>query len=208
MGLLDSLKSWLFGNDPRKTMRKAKVRLKLFVNRLDRQRAKMEAQAAAAKKKAIEARKKGDNETAANYAKSYLQFAGWARGVEKFKLQLDALLYKVESSSNMVELNDTMMQVGKALQGLSQLKLPNMDELLSNIDMNLEEFNLMFETTGESMEMMDSTEDQAITDTQVNDVLSEIDSEIMIETTDQLPTAQGTKVSGLQDELERLRDKK
>jgi hypothetical protein len=101
-----------------------------------------------------------------------------------------------------------MMQVGKALQGPSQLKLPNMDELLLNIDMSLEEFNLMFETTAESMEMMDSTKDQAITDQNVNDVLSEIDIEIMIETTDQLPTAQGTKVSGLQDELERMRDKK
>ena len=211
MGIIDSLKNWLFKKeDPRKAMRRAKIKLKLFISRLERQRAKMEAQCNAAKKRAIEARKKGDTETAMNYAKSYLQFKGWARGIEKFKLQLDALEFKVESAANVTDLNDTLVGVGKALAGLQSLKLPNMEDVLSSIDMNLEEFNMMFEGAGESLEMMDSTEDQQITDKQVNDVLEEIDSEIMVDTTDQLPSAGGQKVSGdnLQDELERLRDKK
>lgn len=210
MGLLSTLHSWLFKKeDPKKAMRRSKVKLKLFISRLDRQRAKMEAQSNAAKKRAVEARRKGDNETAAQYAKSFLQFKGWTRGVEKFKLQLDALAFKVETAVNVTDLNDTLVGVGKALQGLSMLNMPNMEEVLSSIDMNLEEFNLMFESTGESMEMMGSVEDQQITDKQINGVLEEIDSEIMIETTDQLPSAAGQKVSGgLQDELERLRDKK
>nr|MDO8109545.1 Snf7 family protein [Candidatus Sigynarchaeota archaeon] len=209
MGLIDSLKSWLFKKeDPRKAMRRAKVKLKLFISRLERQRAKMEAQSNAAKKRAIEARKKGDNETAANYAKSFLQFKTWTRGIEKFKLQLDALAFKVETAANVTDLNDTLVGVGQALAGLSSLKMPNMEDVLSSIDMNLEEFNLMFESAGESMEMMGAT-DENVTDKQINEVLEEIDSEIMVETTDQLPSAAGQKVSGgLQDELERLRDKK
>lgn len=209
MGLLDSLKGWLFKKeDPRKAMRRARIRLRLFIGRLERQRMKMEAQATAAKKRAIDARKKGDNETAANYARSHLQFKGWTRGIEKFKLQLDGLMFKVESAANVTDLNDTLVQVGQALQGLSGLKLPNMDEILSSIDMNLDEFNLMFESAGESMEMMGSTDDLEIGDKQVNAVLDEIDSEILIETTDQLPSPAGGKISGLQSELERLRDKK
>ena len=209
MGLLDTLKGWLFKKeDPKKAMRRAKIKLKLFIGRLERQRSKMEAQSLAAKKRATDARKRGDNETAANYAKSHLQFKGWARGIEKFKLQLDALMFKVETAVNVTDLNDTLVQVGQALQGLTMLNLPNMEDILSSIDMNLEEFNLMFESAGESMELMGSTDDVQVNDKQINAVLDEIDSEILVETSDQLPSAVGTKVSGLQSELERLRDKK
>ena len=209
MGILDSLKNWLFKKaDPKKQMRRARIKLKLFISRLERQRAKLEAQERSAKKRAVKARKAGENESAANYAKSFLQFNGWSRGVEKFKLQLDALMFKVETASNVTDLNDTLVQVGEALHGLSMLKLPNMADVLSSIDFNLEEFNLMFESAGESMEMMGATDDLEISDKQVNDVLEEIDSEILVETSDQLPSAVGSKVSGLQSELERLRDKK
>ncbi len=209
MGLIDSLKNWLFKKeDPKKSMRRAKIKLKLFIGRLERQRAKMEAQSLVAKKRAIEARKRGDNESAANYVKSHLQFRGWTTGIEKFKLQLDALMFKVETAVNVTDLNETFVQVGQALQGLNQLNMPNMADVLSSIDMNLEEFNLMFEGAGESMELMGSTDDVQISDKQIGAVLDEIDSEILVETSDQLPSAVGTKISGLQSELERLRDKK
>ncbi|MHA1683624.1 MAG: Snf7 family protein [Promethearchaeota archaeon] len=209
MGLLDKLKSWLFkAEDPRKAMRRAKIKLRLFIKRIDRQRLKLEAQAKAAKKRAVELRKKGEGQAAKNYVKSFLQFNGWARGIEKFKLQLDALAFKIETASNMTELSDTLVGVGQALNGLMNLKLPNMEEVLSSIDMNLEEFNLMFETTDEAMEMMGATDDVEVNDKMINEAMDEIDAEILIETSEQLPTAQGTRVSGLQDELRRLRDEK
>ncbi|MHA1793615.1 MAG: Snf7 family protein [Promethearchaeota archaeon] len=209
MGLIERLKSWLFKTeDPRKAMRKAKIKLRLFIKRIERQRLKLESQAMAAKKRAVELRKKGENEAARNYIKSYLQFSGWSRGIERFKLQLDALTFKIETASNMTELSDTLQGVGTALQGLLSLKLPNMEEVLSSIDMNLDEFNLMFETTGEAMEMMGATDDLEITDKQIDNVLEEIDSEILVETSKNLPSAQGARTSSLQDEIQRLRNKK
>ena len=83
-----------------------------------------------------------------------------------------------------------------------------MEDILSNIDMNLDEFNLMFESAGESMEMMGSTDDLEISDKNIDEALSQIDSEILIEASDQLPSATGTKVSNLQDELARLKNKR
>ena len=209
MGILEKLKNWLFKTeDPKKAIRRAKIKLRLFIKRIERQRLKLEAQARAAKKRAMELRKRGENESARNYVRSYLQFSGWSRGIENFKLQLEALAFKVESASSMVELSDTLTGVGKALQGLLQLKLPNMEELLSSIDLNLEEFNIMFETTTESMEMMGATDDLQITEKQVDEALNEIDSEILIETSEQLPSTAKADASSLQDELQRLRNKK
>lgn len=189
-------------------MRKAKIKLKLFVRRLERQRLKLEKQSEAAKRRATELRKKGDNESARNFIKSYLQFSGWGRGIEKFKLQLETLQFKVESAANMTDLSETLEQVGQALFGLMNLKLPNMEDILSNIDMNLDEFNFMFESAGESMEMMGATDDLEISDKNINEALAQIDSEILIEASDQLPSAKGSKVSSLQDELERLKNRR
>lgn len=207
--VIDKLRNWLFPTeDPKKATRKAKIKLKLFVNRLERQRRKMEAQAAAAKKRAVLARQKGDDANVRTYIKSYLQFKGWSEGISRFSLQLQALQFKVETASNMTDLNDTLGEVGKALVGLNDLQMPNIADVLGDIDMNLGEFDMQFEMASEGMEMMASTDDIAITDSKIDEILGEIDSEILIDASGALPSASPSKISSLQEEIERLKDQR
>ncbi|MHA1370539.1 MAG: Snf7 family protein [Promethearchaeota archaeon] len=189
-------------------MRRVKIKLRLFLRKIESQKRKMEAQAIAAKKQAIIARQRGDDANVRTYIKSYLQFKGWADGLSKFSLQLQALQFKLETASNMTDLNETLGKVGEALGNLSSLRLPNMEDVLSSIDMNLSEFNYMFEATGEAMDMMGSTDDVQITDKQIDDVLSEIDSELLVDAAGALPSTTPSKISSLQDEIERLKDKR
>ncbi|MFX0103447.1 MAG: hypothetical protein ACFFCS_28050 [Candidatus Hodarchaeota archaeon] len=160
MELIDTLKNWLFKKEePKNAIRKARIKLKLFTRRLERHRLKLEMQAEIANRRAIELRKREDIESVRNFVKSYLQFSAWERGIEKFKLQLEILQSKVETGENTTDLNETLEQVGKALLGLMMLELPNIEDVLCSIDMNLDELNIIFESTGERMEIMEVTDD-------------------------------------------------
>ena len=207
MGFLKDLSGWLSGGRKKDTVRSVTVRLKVFNKRLMRQSKKLEMSAKLAKDKAVKLRKDGDLEGSKFHARNYLQVKNQARAVDAFRTNLEGLQFKLENAGAVKDVSEILRGVASAVAGIkSQLSVPQITELMKNIDLDVEDFAVAQEITSEGM--TDMNLDTAVTDSQVDDFLGEIDAEIGIETGVALPSAAGgsQKIKELEEELNRLKN--
>ncbi len=207
MGFLKDLSGWLSGGRKKDTIRSVTVRLKVFNKRLMRQSKKLEMSAKLAKDKAVKLRKDGDLEGSKFHARNYLQVKNQARAVDAFRTNLEGLQFKLENAGAVKDVSEILRGVASAVSGIkSQLSVPQITELMKNIDLDVEDFAVAQEITSEGM--TDMNLDTAVTDSQVDDFLGEIDAEIGIETGVALPSAAGgsQKIKELEEELNRLKN--
>lgn len=206
IGFLKDLSSWLSGGRKKDTIRSVTVKLKVFNKRLMRQSKKLEMSAKLAKDKAVKLRKDGDLEGSKFHARNYLQVKNQARAVDAFRTNLEGLQFKLENAGAVKDVSEILKGVAVAVSGIKRsLSVPQITELMKNIDLDVEDFNVAQEITTESM--TDMNLDTAVTDSQVDDFLGEIDAEIGIETGVALPSAAGSsqKIKELEEELNRLK---
>ena len=87
------------------------------------------------------------------------------------------------------------------------MSAPQINELIDEIDLGMQDFDVMQEMTAQGMESMQvSTE---VTDKDIDKALQEVDAEISIETGEALPSAVGdSKISDLEKEIKRLKENK
>ena len=207
MGFLKDLSGWLSGGRKKDTVRSVTVRLKVFNKRLMRQSKKLEMSAKLAKDKAVKLRKDGDLEGSKFHARNYLQVKNQARAVDAFRTNLEGLQFKLENAGAVKDVSEILKGVASAVSCIkSQLSVPQITELMKNIDLDVEDFAVAQEITSEGM--TDMNLDTAVTDSQVDDFLGEIDAEIGIETGVALPSAAGgsQKIKELEEELNRLKN--
>ncbi|MFX1340165.1 MAG: Snf7 family protein [Promethearchaeota archaeon] len=207
MGFLKDLSGWLSGGRKKDTIRTVTVRLKVFNKRLMRQSKKLEMSAKLAKDKAVQLRRDGDLEGSKFHARNYLQVKNQARAVDAFRTNLEGLQFKLENAGAVKDVSEILKGVAVAVAGIkSQLSVPQITELMKNIDLDVEDFAVAQEITSEGM--TDMNLDTAVTDSQVDDFLGEIDAEIGIETGVALPSAAGgsQKIKELEEELNRLKN--
>jgi len=207
MGFLKDLSGWLSGGRKKDTIRSVTVRLKVFNKRLMRQSKKLEMSAKLAKDKAVQLRRDGDLEGSKFHARNYLQVKNQARAVDAFRTNLEGLQFKLENAGAVKDVSEILKGVAVAVAGIkSQLSVPQITELMKNIDLDVEDFAVAQEITSEGM--TDMNLDTAVTDSQVDDFLGEIDAEIGIETGVALPSAAGgsQKIKELEEELNRLKN--
>ncbi|MFX1258354.1 MAG: Snf7 family protein [Promethearchaeota archaeon] len=207
MGFLKDLSGWLSGGRGRKdNIRSASVKLKVFNKRLMRQSKKLEMSAKLAKEKAIRLRRDGDLEGSKFHARNYLQVKNQARAVDAFRTNLESLQFKLDNASAVKDVAVIFKGIAQSIAGLKRnLSIPQITELMKNINMDIEDFEVTQEITTDSM--TDMALDTAVTDSQVDDFLAEVDTEIGIETGVALPTTAGgdQKIKALEDELNRLK---
>ncbi|MFX1601186.1 MAG: hypothetical protein ACFFB6_11370 [Promethearchaeota archaeon] len=98
-----------------------------------------------------------------------------------------------------------MTGIAQSLAALkNQLSVPQITELMSQIDIDMEEFAVTADIATEGMEGI--TIDTAVSDSDVDEVLGEIDAEIQVEMGAALPTAASDeKIAELEKELNRLK---
>lgn len=207
MGFLKDLSGWLSGGRKKDTIRSVTVRLKVFNKRLMRQSKKLEMSAKLAREKAVKLRKDGDLEGSKFHARNYLQVKNQARAVDTFRTNLEGLQFKLENAGAVKDVSEILKGVAIAVSGIkSQLSVPQITELMKNIDLDVEDFAVAQEITSEGM--TDMNLDTAVTDAQVEDFLGEVDAEIGIETGVALPSAAGSsqKIKELEEELNRLKN--
>lgn len=207
MGFLKDLSGWLSGGRKKDTIRSVTVKLKVFNKRLMRQSKKLEMSAKLAKDKAVQLRRDGDLEGSKFHARNYLQVKNQARAVDAFRTNLEGLQFKLENAGAVKDVSEILKGVAVAVAGIkSQLSVPQITELMKNIDLDVEDFAVAQEITSEGM--TDMNLDTAVTDSQVDDFLGEIDAEIGIETGVALPSAAGgsQKIKELEEELNRLKN--
>lgn len=206
MGFLTDLSKWLSGGRKRDNIRSATVRLKVFNKRLMRQSKKMEMSAKLAKEKAIRLRRDGDLQGSKFHARNYLQVANQARAVEAFRTNLESLQFKLENASAIKDVAGIFKGIAQSVAGLKRnLSIPQITELMSSINMDIEDFDVTQEITTDAM--TDMSMDTAVTDAKVDEFLSEVDAEIGIETGVALPSTSGgnQKIKELEEELNRLK---
>jgi len=205
MGFLKDLSGWLSGGKNKNTVRSATVKLKVFNKRLMRQTKKMEMSAKLARDKAVNLRKQGDMQGSEFHARNYLQVKKQARAIDLFRTNLEGMVFKLEQAHAVKDIADIMKGIASSLGALkNQLSIPQLTELMTSIGVDMEDFAVTEEITTDGInDVMINT---AVTDTDVKDVLGEIDAEIQVEMGVALPTAgSDEKIAELEKELNRLK---
>jgi len=206
MGFLKDISKWLSGDRKESnTVRSAAIKLKVFNKRLMRQTKKLEMSAKIARDKAVNLRKQGDMDGSKFHARNYLQVKKQSRAVEFFRTNLEGLLFKLEQANAVKDVSQIMTGIAQSLSTLkSQLSVPQMTEIMSQIDIDMEEFAVTADIATDGMDNISI--DTAVTDSDVSDVLGEIDAEIGAEMGADLPSAASDeKIAELEKELNRLK---
>ena len=207
MGFLKDMSNWLSGGKKKDTVRSATVKLKVFNKRLMRQTKRMEITAKQARDKAVKLRKSGDMEGSEFHARNYLQVKKQARAIDHFRTNLEGMVFKLEQANAVKDISNIMTGIAASLGALkSQLSVPQLTEMMTEIGIDMEDFEVTQEITSDGIDSM--TLDTAVSDSQVKDILGEIDAEIQVEVGGALPSIDPDgKVKELEEELNKLKSR-
>ena len=208
MGFLKDLSSWLSGGKKKDSARSAAVKLKVFNKRLMRQTKKLEMSAKLARDKAINLRKSGDLDGSKFHARNYLQVKKQGRAIDAFRTNLEGLMFKLEQATAVKDVSQIIGGIAQSLSALkTQISLPQITEMMKQVDLDMEDFAVTAEIATEGIDSI--TIDTAVTDSDVNEVLGEMDAEIQVEMGVALPSAASgvsdEKIAELEKELNRLK---
>ena len=205
MGFLKDISKWVSGGRKTDSVRSASIKLKVFNKRLMRQTKKLEISAKLARDKAVNMRKQGDLDGSKFHARNYLQVKKQARAVEMFRTNLEGLQFKLDQANAVKDVSQIMTGIAQSLSVLkSQFSIPQIQEIMSQIDIDMEDFAVTADIATEGMDSI--TIDTAVTDSDVGDILGEIDAEIQVEMGAALPSAASDeKIAELEKELNRLK---
>ena len=207
MGFLKDMSGWLSGGKKKDTVRSATVKLKVFNKRLARNTKKMEITAKQARDKAVRLRKAGDMDGSEFHARNYLQVKKQARAIDHFRTNLEGMVFKLEQANAVKDISNIMTGIAASLGALkSQLSVPQLTEMMTEIGIDMEDFEVTQEITSDGIDNM--TLDTAVSDSQVKDILGEIDAEIQVEVGGALPSIDPDgKVKELEEELNKLKSR-
>ncbi|MHA1728793.1 MAG: Snf7 family protein [Promethearchaeota archaeon] len=207
MGSLKKFANWLGGGkQKRSTATSSITKLKVFVKRMQRQSMKLESQAKISRRKAVELRKKGDMSASKMLMKSSLQNKRWAQGIDNYVLQIQGLQFKLERAKSVKDVSEILQGVATSITSLqNSVSAPQISELVEQIDLGIQDFDVVQEMTEDGLEGMNVSE---VNDEDVETALAEIDSEISVETGSALPTAGDGKITELEKEIQRLKEGK
>ena len=207
MGFLKDMSNWLSGGKKKDTVRSATVKLKVFNKRLMRQTKRMEITAKQARDKAVRLRKAGDMDGSEFHARNYLQVKKQARAIDHFRTNLEGMVFKLEQASAVKDISNIMTGIAASLGALkSQLSVPQLTEMMTEIGIDMEDFEVTQEITSDGIDSM--TLDTAVSDNQVKEILGEIDAEIQVEVGGALPSIDPDgKVKELEEELNKLKSR-
>ncbi len=206
MGTLKKFAGWVGGSDSGKGDKTLSTitKLKVFNKRLTVQARHLDQKSQLARRKAIELRKKGDNNGSRMQMKSHLQMQAWKNNIEGFQLKLEGLQYKLEQAKAMKDVSGILTSIASTIQGLSQsVSAPEISQLVEKIDINISDFDVTQEVASEGMENLGSTDQ--ISDATLDKALEEVDAEISAETGTALPSAGAGKISELEKEIQKLK---
>ncbi|MCP4762873.1 MAG: SNF7 family protein [archaeon] len=200
--------SWLSGDPQGKNTAVSSItKLRVFIKRLQRQSAKLNSQAKIARRKAVELRKNGDVSASRMHMKAALQQKKWAEGVDNYVLQIQGLQFKLEQAKAVGDISNILKGVATAVAGLqANVNAPQISELVDQIDMGIQDFDVTQEITESGLESM--TTSSEVSEEDIDNALAEVDSEISVETGQALPTAGDGKITELEKEIQRLKEGK
>ncbi len=213
MGKLKEFVDWLQGDHKSSKPQKTSpvIKIKIFNKRLERQIRKMEIKENMAKKEAIRARQEGDKEGSRIHMKSSLQYRKWATSTQKFKTKLDNIQFRLEQAKIVGDFSNMAEDITSTLQGLQQeVRMPEINKLLGEMNFGFGKLETIFDQTTETLEMGEDQSSSAVSDSEIDTALAEIDSELAVDTGLALPSVPTMvnpeeKLDDLEDEIEKLK---
>lgn len=204
---------WMAGGKGPSFHRKGKasqyvVKLKILNKRLAKRAGSLGFKADQARRKAIDARRRGDVEGSRMQMRQSLQYAKWRNGVEAFRLRLEGLSFKLQQAKALQETKDVLVGIAGTIAGLQRaIKAPQIEELIREIGLGMENLEVTQEIAEEGMDAVHV--DTEVTDDQVDQALAEVDAEIMVESGQALPSPAGsTRIKELEEELRKLKEER
>ena len=205
---------WLSGafNDEEQTTSPL-IKVKVFNKRLARQIRKMEVQEKMAKKRAIDARKSGDIAGSKLHMKNSLQYRKWEHSTEHFRMKIENIQFRLQQAKVMGQFNEVAEDIVGTLQGLQlNVKMPEMAKMLQEMDLGFGSMDAMMDTTTSQLEQSEgATSETAVSDSEVENALAEIDTEMSMDSVMALPSvpvsdAPETQIENLEDEIKKLKE--
>jgi len=192
---------WLGGGPD---LKKLLFRLDVFTRKLDLQRKMLEREASKCRQKAKKYRLQGNMDAVRLYLQHHLRFQKWALSVDAYRLRIEGLNTQLRQSEAISDVAKILGQINAALSGLRhQVRVPQVAQLVDQIEGNLRHFEMTQEVAEEGMERMAvSTE---VTDAEVSQALRELDQEIEVETGTALPEPE-RRVAELEAEIRKLKE--
>jgi charged multivesicular body protein 3 len=200
--VFDKFGNWLKGGSSTQSTRKWIVRLRMVEKRMNRQRNKLIKEEKQMLKEVEKAIEEGDMTTARLMAKDVAKNRNMARGCQQMASRVKAIKFKLEQAA-------ATQAIGKDLKGLvrtlhqmnTQLKIPQLEGVLQQMEVETERIDIATEALDEGFDMMTSDVEE---DAVVEKIIGEISAAKAASVDMGLPTPD-IRSQELQKELEKLK---
>ncbi len=200
--VFDKFGNWLKGGSDSQNTRKWIVRLRMVEKRMVRQRNKLVKEERKILKEVEQAIEQGDMSTARLLARDVAKNRAMARGCQQMASRVKAIKFKLEQAA-------ATQAIGKDLKGLvrtlhtmnAQLKIPQLEGVLQQMEIETERIDIATEAMDEGFEMMTNTEEE---DEVVEKILGELSASKAATADFGLPSPD-IRSQELQKELEKIK---
>ena len=200
--VFDKFGNWLKGGSDSQNTRKWIVRLRMVEKRMVRQRNKLVKEERKILKEVEQAIEQGDMSTARLLARDVAKNRAMARGCQQMASRVKAIKFKLEQAA-------ATQAIGKDLKGLvrtlhsmnAQLKIPQLEGVLQQMEIETERIDIATEAMDEGFEMMTTSEEE---DDVVDKILGELSASKAATADFGLPSPD-IRSQELQKELEKIK---
>ena len=177
----------------------------MIERRMERQQRKLEKEEAKLRKEIERAVEKGDMQTARLYARDIVRNRRMVHGLHQMKSRIHTVVFKLEQAHTTQTIGRDLKGLVKALHQMNkQLKLPQVEGLLNQMEYETEKLDMTTESIDESFEMMSFGGE--VEEEEVDKIIGELATAKAVEADMGLPTPD-IRSEEIKKELERLKGK-
>ncbi|MFX0100602.1 MAG: Snf7 family protein [Candidatus Hodarchaeota archaeon] len=190
---------------PAQRTRKMLFKLKRQIMKMDKMQKKLEFQADNQRKKAIEAKRNGDDQRAKMYAKEMLKYRKLSANMINFVSGLEGMKFKLEQVVETQRMSEMFQSIDISLQNMKEsINVPEIQETLDSINSTITDMDVNLEFTTEGIEM---ATDANVSDVELSKAMEEIDAGLAVEGLE-LPTAaaETEDLKEWKDKIDALKD--
>lgn len=204
MGVLEDFFRWIRKSD---NYNKLTYNLELVNRNLLYQRKQLEKESKAQFNKAKKYRLEGNNQGSRLYMEHRLRFQKWAISVDTYRLNIEGLIHQIKMAKSHVEIAKNLSSVQRSLKSLlKNVEIPKLGEMMSDLQRNLQQFDLTGEYIQDGVEEGTQTSLQ-VTEYDIKEGMAQLDAEIEAEAKKTLlPPSE--KMVELEKEIKKLKEDK
>lgn len=189
-------------NNPAQRTRKMLFKLKLQIKRMQKQQRKLEFQADKSRKKAVDAKRDGNEQRAKMYAKEMLKYRKLSANMVSFVTGLEGMRFKLEQISETQKMADMFQSIDSSLQNMKEtISVPEIQETIDSITSTMTDLDTNLEITTEGIQL---ATDANVSDVELSKAMDEIDAGLAVEGLELPSAAAAGETEDLKDWKEKI----